>query len=211
MAAWKPGDRVRHQTFGAGTVLDADDQHITVHFDTPGRKKLASSMVTLTASSEPEPHRGSSVTWPSAAPRTPAPQLRPVAVTRDAPASVEQLMEVARRTVGDEASLNEFVSRMRKDLPGPNHHYVGVLSGMRVQQFQNWLYEMNPQHQLTDAQLLAVFRVEFPLAGAELFTGDVTAGLRHLRSMRADYNRTGHNGPTPQARRMPPSVSYGTF
>jgi hypothetical protein len=82
---------------------------------------------------------------------------------------------------------------------------------MRVQAFQNWLYDVNPQHQLTDAQLLAVLRVEFPLALAELFTGDVGTGRRHIQSMRRDYNRDGHNGPTPHSRGMPPSISYGTF
>ena len=61
------------------------------------------------------------------------------------------------------------------------------------------------------ARLLAVLRVEFPLASAELFTGDVDAGLRHIGTMRADYNRDGHNGPSPISRGMPLSVSYGRF
>ena len=47
---------------------------------------------------------------------------------------------------------------------------------MRVQAFQNWLYDQNPTWQLTDAQLLAILRVEFPVAGADLFTGDVDTG-----------------------------------
>jgi hypothetical protein len=98
---------------------------------------------------------------------------------------------------------------MRRTLLGPTHRYVGVTSGMRAQQFQNWLYDHNPTWQLTDAQLLAVLRIEFPLANAELFTGDVDAGLRHIGRMRADYNRDGHNGPSRQSRGMPPSISYG--
>jgi hypothetical protein len=70
---------------------------------------------------------------------------------------------------------------------------------------------VNPQHQLTDAQLLAVFRAEFPLANAELFTGDVDAGRRHIRSMRLTTTATGHNGPSPTSRGMPLSSSYGRF
>jgi hypothetical protein len=210
MAGWKPGDRVEHQAFGAGTVLECNDQHTVVYFDRQGRKRLASAVVTLTASSAPDPRQHSGITWPSAT--RPTASAAPAAVpATGGPTSIEQLIDLARRQVADENSLNAFVSTMRKTLPGPSQHYVGVLSGMRVQQFQNWLYDVNPEHQLTDAQLLAVLRVEFPLAGADVFTGDIDTGLRHIRSMRADYNRDGHNGPTPQSRGMPPSVSYGTF
>ena len=125
--------------------------------------------------------------------------------------TIEQLLDAARQRVGNEDSLHAFVSTMRSALPSQGHQHEGTLSGMRVQQFQNWLYDVNPQYQLTDAQLLAVLRVEFPFVAGELFTGDVDAGLGHIRSMRAGYNRDGHNGPTPQSRGLPPSVSYGTF
>jgi len=47
MADWKPGDRVEHQTFGPGTVLESNGQHTLVHFDDRGRKKLASHLVVL--------------------------------------------------------------------------------------------------------------------------------------------------------------------
>ena len=40
MTMWKPGDRVEHPTFGAGTVLESNDQHTVVHFNDQGRKKL---------------------------------------------------------------------------------------------------------------------------------------------------------------------------
>lgn len=186
MPPWTRGERVAHQAFGLGTVLDSDAHHTTVAFDSAGRRKFATDLVRLVAQSS-----------------------NSTAVA--APSSAEQLLDLARRRVGDELSLHAFVAAMRRALPGPAHHHVGVTSGMRVQQFQNWLYDINPQHQLTDAQLLAVLRVEFPLASAELFTGDVDSGLRHIRSMRADYNRDGHNGPSPHSRGMPSSVSYGTF
>ncbi len=82
---------------------------------------------------------------------------------------------------------------------------------MRVQQFQNWLLDNNAKLRLTDAQLLAVMRVEFPQATGEVFSGTVAQGLRIVRGIRAHYNRDGHNGPTPQSRGMASSMSYGQF
>ena len=82
---------------------------------------------------------------------------------------------------------------------------------MRVQQFQNWLLDENPTWQLTDTQLLAVMRVEFPLATGLVHTGDVDTGLAQIAGIRAHYNRDGHNGPSPISRGMPYSVSYGRF
>jgi hypothetical protein len=55
MSAWKAGDRVEHQTFGTGTVLDVDDQHTTVHFDLQGRRKFVSHLVALAKSTTPAP------------------------------------------------------------------------------------------------------------------------------------------------------------
>lgn len=100
---------------------------------------------------------------------------------------------------------------MRASLPGPAHQHVGLLSGMRVQQFQNWLLDENPKWQLTDAQLLAVMRVEFALATGMVHTGDVESGLQQIAGIRAHYNRDGPNGPSPTSRGMPYSVSYGRF
>ena len=76
---------------------------------------------------------------------------------------------------------------------------------------ENWLLDENPKWQLTDAQVLAVMRVEFPTATGRVHTGDVDAGLKQVADIRADYNRDGHNGPSPASTGMPPSRSYGTF
>ena len=211
MADWKPGDRVDHPTHGAGTVLECNERHTLIHFDQGGRRKFASAMVTLV------PGASASPSSPSRRSRMPDPTPRPVearpraGVVDDVPATIDQLVALARRTVSSEDSLNDFVSTMRGALPRPTHQHVGLLSRMRVQAFQSWLYDRNTTWQLTDAQLLAVIRVEFPLANAQLFTGDVDTGLRHIGSMRSDYNRDGHTGPSPLSRGMPLSVSYGTF
>jgi len=208
---WNLGDRVEHPTFGIGTVLECNEQHTVIHFDQGGRRKFASAMVTLVPSASASPSSS------SRRPRMPDPTPRPVearprtGAVDDVPATIDQLLALCRRKVRSEDSLNEFASTMRTALPGPTHQHVGLLSRMRVQAFQNWLYDGNATWQLTDAQLLAVLRVEFPLASEELFTGDVDAGLRHIRSMRADYNRDGHTGPSSTSRGMPLSVSYGTF
>jgi hypothetical protein len=50
-------------------------------------------------------------------------------------------------------------------------------------------------------------RVEFPLNRGKVFTGTVEEGLKIVKGIRADYNRTGHGGPRPAA----PSVSYGKW
>lgn len=42
-----PGDRVRHQVFGEGTVLEADGDNVAVHFKTKGMKKLNTAFAPL--------------------------------------------------------------------------------------------------------------------------------------------------------------------
>jgi len=211
MDDWKLGDRVDHPTFGSGTVLECNGQHTVIHFDQGGRRKFASAMVTLV------PGASASPSSTSQRPRMPDPTPRPVdarpraGVVDDVPATIAHLVALARRKVGSEDSLNEFVATMRKALPGPTHQHVGLLSRMRVQAFQNWLLDENPRWQLTDAQLLAVMRVEFPVATGLVHTGDADTGLKQMAGIRANYNRDGHNGPSPISRGMPLSVSYGTF
>lgn len=62
MNSWKPGDRVEQVTYGHGTVLEANDQHVVVHFDTHGRRKFAAHLATLKESAQPDPSSSSRTT-----------------------------------------------------------------------------------------------------------------------------------------------------
>jgi len=53
MTPWKPGDRVHHASYGAGTILEFNDRHAVVHFDTHGRRTFAAHLVVLSASAQP--------------------------------------------------------------------------------------------------------------------------------------------------------------
>lgn len=222
MSEWTPGARVRHPTFGDGTVLAANEQHITIHFDIVGRKKLAAGMAVLSPSSTSDPasvqrhsprpasRPGGERTTPGVAAPSPG-SHGPIAGNTSVPSSIDELIDLARRKVGSEESLLAFVSAMRGALPWRGQPHVGTLSGMRVMQFQNWLLDENPRWQMTDAQLLAVMRVEFPLATGLVHTGDADTGLSQIAGIRAQYNRDGHGGPSPAERGLPYSVSYGTY
>lgn len=64
MHTWNPGDRVAHATFGTGTVIEHNHDHVIVHFDAHGRKKMATRYAVLTATDRaaraPEPRRAGS-------------------------------------------------------------------------------------------------------------------------------------------------------
>jgi hypothetical protein len=213
MTSWKPGDRIVHPTFGTGTVLEWNDQHAIVHFDDRGRRKFASSMVVL----NPVAAAAGSSAAPKAAATSPSPQgsterrADGPAVVANAPSTIEQLMDLARTKVSSAASFNEFVSSCRRVLPRPNRQSVGLLSGMTVPEFQTWLLDANVERQLTDAQLLAVVRLEFPLVAGPLFTGDIETGLKQMALIRTQYNRQAHRGPGPADGDRLDSVSYGRF
>ena len=131
-------------------------------------------------------------------------------LTFTTPRSIEDVIDQSRHII--EAGTFEALMRfMRAHTPAPAKKYVGVFTHMAVQRFQNWQLDENPRLRLSDAQLLAVMRVEFPLNEGKVFTGTLDEGLRIVAGIRADYNRTGHNGLTPHDRGMPPSVSYGRF
>ncbi len=49
MHTWNPGDRVAHATFGTGTVIEHNHDHVIVHFDAQGRKTMATRYAVLTA------------------------------------------------------------------------------------------------------------------------------------------------------------------
>lgn len=53
MNLWKPGDRVEHRTYGAGTIIEFNDRHAVIHFDDHGRRTFASHLVVLTESNRP--------------------------------------------------------------------------------------------------------------------------------------------------------------
>jgi len=44
-AAFRPGERVKHQKFGPGTVADVDGNKLTIDFDNVGRKRVVDSFV----------------------------------------------------------------------------------------------------------------------------------------------------------------------
>ena len=54
MASWNKGDRVVHATHGSGIVLDFNEQHTVVHFDSGGRRTFATHLVALEATGEPQ-------------------------------------------------------------------------------------------------------------------------------------------------------------
>jgi hypothetical protein len=122
--------------------------------------------------------------------------------------SIEQLLKESR-VVTSEQTFHAFIAEWRRSLPGARSKHAGVLTGQGVQQFQNWQLDVNPHWKLTDAQLLAVMRVEFPLAEGKVFTGSLQEGLKNVSGIRAHYNRDGHHGPSPASRGMSPSISYG--
>lgn len=122
--------------------------------------------------------------------------------------SFEALVERARHVASDEG-FNACVTAERRALPGVSHQHQGLFTGMRVKDFQNWLLERNVEWKLTDLQLLALMRLEFPEATGQIFTADLVTALRILSGVRAHYNRDGHGGLSPQSRGLPPSVSYG--
>lgn len=125
--------------------------------------------------------------------------------------TIDALITAASEKVYAEHALASFLEDMHRKLPGPSHPHVGVLSGRRVQDFQNWLLANNHAWRLTDGQLLAVMRTEFPHATGKVFTGDVAEALKLVRGIRAHYNRDGHGGPSPSERGLGPSVSYGNW
>lgn len=57
MKSWTKGDRVAQPTYGAGTLVEVNEQHTVIDFDEHGRKVFKTSLVTLQASNEPAPAR----------------------------------------------------------------------------------------------------------------------------------------------------------
>lgn len=131
-----------------------------------------------------------------------------MAFMKHTPRTLEQLM-VAAKDVTSAKAFEDFTRHMRMFSAGPQHKHVGLLSGQRVQAFQNWLLVENYKRQLSDAQLLAVMRAEFPHAEGAVFTGSFDVGLDIVAGIRAHFNRDGHHGKSPKELGLPPSISYG--
>jgi len=57
MAGFVKGDRVVQPTYGTGTIVEANEHHTVIDFDTEGVRKFRTGLVTLERSGEPAPKR----------------------------------------------------------------------------------------------------------------------------------------------------------
>jgi hypothetical protein len=57
MKSFGVGDRVVQADYGAGTVTAADARHTVIDFDLHGVRRFVTTMVSLTATTEPAPPR----------------------------------------------------------------------------------------------------------------------------------------------------------
>ena len=53
--AYTPGDRVKHEQYGDGTLLSVNEFHTVIEFDEHGRRTFSSPRIVLTTSSTPAP------------------------------------------------------------------------------------------------------------------------------------------------------------
>lgn len=83
---------------------------------------------------------------------------------------------------------------------GGSGRYVGKTSGLGVTKFQNLTLEQNKKKRLTDSQLAALWRKEFPNARAE-YTEETVNGVRNLYNLGKHGNHDGT--PLPDHLRIP--------
>ncbi len=57
MKAWTKGDRVVQPTYGAGTLVEVNEQHTVIDFDEHGRRVFSTRLVNLQSTSEPAPNK----------------------------------------------------------------------------------------------------------------------------------------------------------
>jgi hypothetical protein len=57
MKQWTKGDRVVQPTYGAGTLVEANEHHTVIDFDEHGRRVFATRLVTLQATNQPAPNK----------------------------------------------------------------------------------------------------------------------------------------------------------
>jgi hypothetical protein len=53
--SYAANDRIEHKVFGTGTIVDLDQWHTVIAFDTAGTRKFVTSMVRLTPSDTEPP------------------------------------------------------------------------------------------------------------------------------------------------------------
>ncbi|OFV91271.1 MAG: hypothetical protein A3G76_06805 [Acidobacteria bacterium RIFCSPLOWO2_12_FULL_65_11] len=59
MKGWSKGDRVTQPTYGPGTLVEVNEHHTVIDFDEHGRRVFSTRLVSLSATSEPAPHKAS--------------------------------------------------------------------------------------------------------------------------------------------------------
>ena len=57
MPSFATGDRIKHGSYGLGTIVEANDRHTVIEFDENGRRTFVTRMVVLESSREPAPPR----------------------------------------------------------------------------------------------------------------------------------------------------------
>ena len=68
MITFSTGQQVKHERYGFGTVLNSDDERISIRFDDHGEKKFVRSIVILEKSDrEPPPEKKSRARKPKVA------------------------------------------------------------------------------------------------------------------------------------------------
>lgn len=87
-----------------------------------------------------------------------------------------------------------------KEPGGGTGRYVGKTSGLGVTKFQNQTLEQNKKKRLTDSQLAALWRKEFPNARAE-YTEETVNGVRNLFNLGKHGNNDGE--PLPEHLKIP--------
>jgi hypothetical protein len=75
---------------------------------------------------------------------------------------------------------------------GGGSKYIGLKSGRRVQDFQDWQLSVNHERKLTDLQILAEMKAEFPEATGAIFVAGIETRLSILRTVRRLYNAGRH-------------------
>ena len=57
MKAWSKGDRVSQPTYGAGTLVEVNENHTVIDFDDHGRRVFSTRLVSLSTTSQPAPNK----------------------------------------------------------------------------------------------------------------------------------------------------------